>query len=122
MSAPTFRGRVQACLDNQPHGPHEWIALRGGLRWDCPGVAAVDGAADGSACPTCGPDTEVIGINVWGVYDGVLCWACQACGAAWPRFTEGRLGERSREYAAKWNQWGDEPEPEANRPSVATTR
>lgn len=42
-----------------------------------------------------------IGVEVQGVYDGVLYWYCPDCGYAWPRFTEGRLAAVSARYAAK---------------------
>lgn len=41
-----------------------------------------------SACPECGKAT-VAGVEVRGVYDGVLFWSCIACGARWHRFEEG---------------------------------
>lgn len=37
---------------------------------------------------TCG-NTEIVGIEVQGVYDGILIWHCLACQRMWPRFDEG---------------------------------
>jgi len=31
----------------------------------------------------------MVGVEVPGVYDGVLYWECPDCGAAWHRWTEG---------------------------------
>ena len=41
-------------------------------------------------CPNCGEITEqdLTGIQVLGVYDGVLIWNCRKCDAMWPRFEE----------------------------------
>lgn len=42
---------------------------------------------DGSACPSCRADrSAVIGVNIPGVYDGVLFWACMNCSHAWHRW------------------------------------
>lgn len=30
-----------------------------------------------------------IGVEIWGVYDGVLFWSCGVCGRTWHRFPEG---------------------------------
>ena len=30
-----------------------------------------------------------IGVEIWGVYDGVLFWRCGVCDRAWHRFPEG---------------------------------
>lgn len=35
--------------------------------------------------------SRVIGMNIQGVYDGVLIWCCPDCGHHWPRFPDGRL-------------------------------
>lgn len=32
---------------------------------------------------------RTIGVEVRGVYDGVLYWACPDCGHGWPRWTDG---------------------------------
>ncbi len=37
-------------------------------------------------CPRCAG--EPLGVEVRGVYDGVLFWKCQACGKAWHRFED----------------------------------
>jgi len=30
--------------------------------------------------------SKMIGVEVQGVYDGVLYWTCSTCGVSWPRF------------------------------------
>ena len=35
-------------------------------------------------CPGCSAK-DVLGVEVPGVYDGVLYWVCDACGVAWAR-------------------------------------
>ena len=53
-------------------------------------------------CPHCGnADAARLGYEIRGVYDGVLYWVCGNCGRAWPRFTDGPLGELSEEYVDK---------------------
>lgn len=48
---------------------------------------------------------RVIGIEVSGVYDGVLFWLCPDCDHAWPRWVNGdRLGVLSAEHAARHNE------------------
>lgn len=46
-------------------------------------------------CPNCGtgvPNDRLVGIEVRGVYDGVLFWRDERCGHQWPRFpAPGRL-------------------------------
>jgi hypothetical protein len=38
------------------------------------------------ACPNCKADpTNWIGVEIPGVYDGVLYWQCQRCGSGMPR-------------------------------------
>jgi len=37
-------------------------------------------------CPVCRTDNHVVGVEVRGIYDGVLYWHCDMCGSAWPRF------------------------------------
>jgi len=52
-------------------------------------------------CPSCGVslvDNPVIGIEVQGVFDGVLFWQCPDCGAQWHRFD---LTSRQYHVAAK---------------------
>ncbi len=47
-----------------------------------------------------------IGMEIPGVYDGVLYWFCPACSFAWPRIFSayyGTLQERSRQYADTHN-------------------
>jgi hypothetical protein len=35
--------------------------------------------------------SRMIGVEIRGVYDGVLYWLCPDCGIKWPRFENGRL-------------------------------
>lgn len=42
---------------------------------------------------------NTIGIEVRGVYDGVLYWKCPSCGGVWHRFPPGDYRhERAKEY------------------------
>lgn len=34
-------------------------------------------------------ETEKIGVEIWGIYDGVLFWQCGVCTKAWHRYPEG---------------------------------
>lgn len=49
---------------------------------------------------------RVIGIEVRGVYDGVLYWTCPDCNHAWPRFNDGlgRLSAESMRYVVAHNE------------------
>jgi hypothetical protein len=39
------------------------------------------------SCPRCGgADKEIIGVEIRGVYDGVLYWECGVCNHAWNRW------------------------------------
>lgn len=40
---------------------------------------------------------RVIGVEVRGLYDGVLFWACPDCGGTWHRFPEGNPYRRRAE-------------------------
>lgn len=40
-------------------------------------------------CPRCGTDEHTVGVEVTGVYDGILFWRCTACRTAWHRWPEG---------------------------------
>lgn len=45
-----------------------------------------------AVCPHCTADLSggrVIGINVQGVYDGILLWCCPDCDGRWHRWPEG---------------------------------
>lgn len=47
--------------------------------------------------PTCpnGCDETPVGIEVFGLYDGVAYWKCPACGLSWHRFpAPGRIRDR----------------------------
>lgn len=47
-------------------------------------------------CPECG--SEVIGVEIWGVYDGVLYWTCPN-DHRWHRWLEGTWQrERAEEF------------------------
>lgn len=59
---------------------------------------AVRNAEDERVCPNCGAKEEgdaffyFTGIEIRGVYDGVLIWECVLCKHRWPRFRPpGRL-------------------------------
>ena len=52
-------------------------------------------------CPVCAA-TRIIGVEVQGVYDGVLYWRCAECGTAFQRWG-GDLGERAMPYIAADN-------------------
>lgn len=49
--------------------------------------------AEVANCPHCavplldGGVTHVIGVEIRGVYDGVLFWMCSACGGTWHRWS-----------------------------------
>lgn len=55
-------------------------------------------------CPRCGATDEVYSVEVRGVYDGALFWACN-CGRAWPidHGIEPRNAAAAR-YAAQWEE------------------
>lgn len=60
------------------------------------------------ACPNCGADLtapggyfRVIGVEVRGVYDGVLHWLCPDCGHTWHRWPDGHpYRQRAEPYVA----------------------
>lgn len=39
--------------------------------------------------PHTADNRNIIGIEVQGVYDGILVWQCPYCAAMWPRFPDG---------------------------------
>jgi Zn ribbon nucleic-acid-binding protein len=43
---------------------------------------------DGTRCASC-TNVHVVGVEVRGVYDGVLYWECLSCGHRWHRWPEG---------------------------------
>lgn len=55
--------------------------------------------ADMTTCPKCSvevPAGDLHGIEVPGVYDGVLIWRHHGeCGHTWPRFPPGRLHDEA---------------------------
>lgn len=53
-------------------------------------------------CPKCESTKEIVGIEVQGIYDGVLFWECQICAHRFHRFPLGdRLRERAEEFVNK---------------------
>jgi hypothetical protein len=58
-------------------------------------------------CPTCdvdAPNSEVLGVDVRGVYDGVLYWVHSKCGRAIPRWPAGSYpGDAARVYIDRHN-------------------
>jgi hypothetical protein len=54
---------------------------------------------------TSGGYSRVIGVEIRGVYDGILYWECPDCGFAWARvFGYSHLDEQSEEAALIHNQ------------------
>lgn len=56
-------------------------------------------------CPQCGNDNQktIYGVEIQGVYDGILIWGCQICGHRWPRFEPpGRLFDKGTEIIAEY--------------------
>lgn len=55
-------------------------------------------------CPHCDADlsnNRTTGVEIWGVYDGVLFWRCPDCGGSWHRWTPNdrlRLYEAAEKY------------------------
>ena len=64
--------------------------------------------SDKDVCPLCGADfaygetgqySRRIGVEIPGVYDGVLFWQCPDCGGRWHRFPESHyLHERATRF------------------------
>lgn len=56
-------------------------------------------------CPYCSAE-QVVGIEVQGVYDGVLYWMCNECKRAWNRwFTDNsRMFRVAEEHVAAHNE------------------
>lgn len=56
-------------------------------------------------CPRCDEVEAVYSVEVRGVYDGALFWACGGCGNAWPidHGIEARNAAAVR-YAAEWEE------------------
>lgn len=63
-------------------------------------------------CPSCGA-ADPFGIEIQGVYDGVLFWACRECPHAWPCAFDPltRRATIAREYAERWQQQSPEGKP-----------
>ena len=54
-------------------------------------------------CPGCGQVAEpadLVGVEIQGVYDGVLVWQHVGCGHRWPRFASGRLHDLAVDWLA----------------------
>ncbi len=57
-----------------------------------------------NVCPHCNSDQffgsslNTIGMEIWGIYDGVLYWMCPDCGWSWHRWSEGRLHDVAQGY------------------------
>lgn len=62
--------------------------------------------ADDYGHPATGCDEpHVCGMEVRGVYDGVLYWFCLSCGVAWQRWTPpGRLFDTAARYIEENNE------------------
>lgn len=55
-----------------------------------------------------GTDTHYstkLGIEVRGVYDGVLIWKCEKCNHMWPRFSEENWERLHKKALEIINQW-----------------
>jgi hypothetical protein len=48
------------------------------------------------------PSNKDVGIEVQGVYDGILIWQCGTCKRDRPRFVEGKLHSVALEILAEW--------------------
>jgi len=62
---------------------------------------------DDLTCPQCGNTDQNLffGMEIRGVYDGILFWVCQACDHAFPRgFSAPYQNIKSATYAAKYNE------------------
>ncbi|QWF78741.1 hypothetical protein [Amycolatopsis sp. CA-230715] len=67
---------------------------------------------DDVRCPSCS-SVHFLGVEIFGVYDGVLYWECGGCGHRWHRFPAGHhLHGRAVPYLA-------EPEPMPARHGAA---
>lgn len=55
-------------------------------------------------CPQC-KGKDPFGVEIRGVYDGILLWECRYCGHRWPRFPEGTgLHRRATEMIKMWEE------------------
>lgn len=58
-----------------------------------------------SMCPRCNNDDQhlIHGVEIRGVYDGVLYWHCVVCGHDWPRFDPpDRRHAAAKDVLARW--------------------
>lgn len=68
-------------------------------------------------CPACGSDlsapgdcSRVIGVEIRGVYDGVLIWHCPDCAHQWHRWPEGHpYRQRAEPYVTPTTENGTTP-------------
>ena len=53
--------------------------------------------------------SKVIGMEIRGVYDGVLFWICPVCGECWHRFTDRFMQARAEPEMAEYRKRHSEP-------------
>jgi Zn ribbon nucleic-acid-binding protein len=53
--------------------------------------------SDERTCPKC-QSKEYIGIEIRGVYDGVLFWRCQSCGHEYHRWDDALMRGKANRY------------------------
>ena len=46
--------------------------------------------------------SRIIGVEIRGVYDGVLFWACPECGGTWHRWDLPDMRQRAAPYMEEW--------------------
>jgi hypothetical protein len=64
----------------------------------------------GVGCPSCGAE-HIVGIEVRGVYDGVLINRCVDCTHMWPRFSQEnweRLHKKALDIIIEWEKSEDD--------------
>lgn len=65
---------------------------------------------------------RVVGIEITGIYDGVLFWRCYACGRSFQRWPEDHgLHAKAQSFIDAWN-WADERFARFVRPGLFTSR
>jgi Zn ribbon nucleic-acid-binding protein len=63
--------------------------------------ASLEITDDDERCPEC-YTASMIGVEIQGVYDGVLYWECLYCGHRWHRFPAGHyLHAKAEKYLSK---------------------
>lgn len=65
--------------------------------------SGVDDMNHSLLCEDC-DSADLIGIQVDGVYDGVLIWECRICGHRSPRFKDGRQHDIALRLIEEWSQ------------------